>query len=93
MYIYIMFKVKNILINELKKYQDENKNKFESIKIKYDYIMVEFKRFMKNKLYIEETYEPKYNGNCYNFKWIKMLHQKLWRYFFQCYELNDRLYE
>ena len=92
MYIYIMNKIKVTLINELKKYQEENKNKFESFKIKYDYIMIDFKRFMKYKLYIEETDEPKYNGKCYNFKWIKILHQKVCGCIYsQYFDVKDRL--
>ena len=88
----IVANIKQDIINELTTYQIKNKNKFESFKIKYDYIMIDFIRFMKYKLYIEETDEPEYNGKCYNFKWIKKLHKKISDYNYSKYfDIKKRL--
>ena len=73
--------IKISIINELKTYQEDNKDKFESFKIKCDYIMIDFKRFMKYKIHVEKTEQPKYNDKCYNIKWIKNVTSKSLRHY------------
>ena len=69
--------LKEAIINELKNYQEQHKNKNESFKTKFDYIMLDFKRRMKIKLLIENLEEPHYNGKCYNFKWLKSCNKNI----------------
>lgn len=63
--------LKEAIINELKIYQEENKNKYDSFRIKYKYMMIDFKLSMKYKLLIQDFEEPKYKGYCYNIFYVK----------------------
>ena len=62
--------LKEAIINELKIYQEKNKNKYDSIRIKYKYMMIDFKLSMKYKLLIQDLEEPKYKGYCYNIFYV-----------------------
>ena len=56
--------LKEAVIIELKKYQEENKNKFESIRFKYKYIIIDLKLSVKLNSYIYGTDESQYTGKC-----------------------------
>jgi hypothetical protein len=77
--------IKEAIIYELKIYQEKNKNKYDSIRIKYKYIMIDLKRYIKfNKfnIYINETDEPKYNGKCYNIFYVNRTNKNLLGYYY-----------
>ena len=69
--------LKEAVIIELKKYQEENKNKFESIRFKYKYIIIDLKLSVKLNSYIYGTDEPQYTGKCYNSFWVKRLNSSV----------------
>lgn len=77
--------LKEAIIIELKKYHEDNKNKFESIRFKYKYIMIDFKLSMKLKLLIQNLEEPKYKGYCYNVFYVKRVHTKIINFYFSDY--------
>ena len=69
--------LKEAIINELKIYQEENKNKYDSFRIKYKYMMIDFKLSMKYKLLIQDLEEPDYKGYCYNIIYCKRINTKI----------------
>ena len=73
----VQVNLKEAIINELKIYQEKNKNKYESIRFKYKYIIIDLKLSVKLNSYIYGTDEPQYTGKCYNTFWVKRINESV----------------
>ena len=73
----VQVNLKEAIINELKIYQEKNKNKYESIRFKYKYIIIDLKLSVKLNSYIYGTDEPQYTGKCYNIFYVNRTNKKL----------------
>jgi hypothetical protein len=81
--------LKEAIINELKIYQEKNKNKYESIRFKYKYIIIDLKLSVKFNSYINRTDEPKYTGKCYNIFYVNRTNKNILGY----YDRNEHFFK